>query len=266
MVNEWVKRSLELALSPGYLDKLSEIYPASLSPQRPLSEQNRSKIRELHSSGKLKELFLFLLDLTRSGHPFPIEHPYAAILRQKPELIKLNSVVVEQICSILQQMTPEEIIRGCERPADINKLMGSMFRSWIKNYFINNGYRFVSPYEFENTQSYVFLNASNAKILEYVNSRLRIQLSKGRDFLAKMGGKIIIGEARFLSTKGGSQTRDLDETLSFVRTTKKHLIAVAVLDGIVWFDRSYVKKLSELADDEPALSAILLKDFLESIT
>jgi len=43
---------------------------------------------------------------------------------------------------------------------------------------------------------------------------------------------------------------------------KNRITAVGVLDGIIWFNRSYVKRLSDLEDDEPALTALLLEDIL----
>ena len=101
--------------------------------------------------------------------------------------------------------------------------------------------------------------------MDYVNRKLKLSLERGRDFLFKVENKFVIGEARFLSTSGGSQTRDLIETIEFIKSLKGQIIAVGVLDGIVWFNKSYVKRLSELEDDEPALTVLLLKDFLEGL-
>jgi len=110
-----------------------------------------------------------------------------------------------------------------------------------------------------------FLDATNSLVMEYANRELGCNLRQGRDFLCKVFDRFVIGEARFFSTPGGSQTRDLRSTLDFVRDKTGNAIRVAVLDGVVWFYRSYVYMVSELGEDEYALSALLLKDFLESL-
>jgi hypothetical protein len=265
-MNEWVKRSLELADSSHYLDRLGQIYPSAIPPIRPLGEEVKEQIRSFHAEKDWKNLLKLLFRITQEGHPFPIEHPYASILRQRPELIEKNPGVFQQLGEIVLSMGISEIVRGCERPADINRIMGSAFHRWIRQYFPRQGYMFLSEYEFERSRGPSFLDAANAAILKYVNTKLGLELSRGRDFLFKNNDKCVIGEARFLSTGGGSQTRDLLETLNFVKDAKRdNVIAVAVIDGIIWFNRSYVQRLLELEEDEPALSALLLKDFLQSV-
>ena len=264
-LNEWVKKSLELANSQGYLDRLSQIYPSTIPPSRPLEVTVKKEIEHFHAQGDWQSLLKKLFELTRKGHPFPIEHPYASILRQKPKLIESNPQTFQQLGQIILSMKIEDIIRGCERPVDINRAMGSAFRGWLKRYFSAQGYAFLQESQFEKSRGPAFFDGPNAAILQFINKKLHISLDRGRDFLFKLGDKYVVGEARFLSTAGGSQTRDLLETINFVKSVKKHLIALAVVDGIVWFHGQYVRKLSRLEKDEYALSALLLKEFLESL-
>jgi len=81
----------------------------------------------------------------------------------------------------------------------------------------------------------------------------------------------VIGEARFLSTPGGSQNRDLDNTLRFVeimeeiaaRSMEVKLKGVALLDGIVWFYSPYVKQVVTRAiNDRIVMSALFLEEYL----
>ncbi|MGC8961707.1 MAG: hypothetical protein ACP5K1_04595, partial [Candidatus Bathyarchaeia archaeon] len=102
-------------------------------------------------------------------------------------------------------------------------------------------------------------------IMKYLNEKYGYVLDRGRDLLFRTKDKFVVGEALFLSTYGGSQTRDLKETIEFVKKMKGRIVAVGILDGIVWFDGRYIKLLSGLAGDEPVLTALLLKDFLESL-
>jgi hypothetical protein len=265
MLNKWVKKSLEIAQSQNYLDRLSEIYPAEPLQRRPLEDDVKERIREVHERGDWKELLRIIFKQTKKGHPFPIEHPYASILRQKPKLLENNPEVTRTLGSMLLEMSIDDIFRGMERPIDINRVMGPAFHNWLRRYFPNQGIPVLPQHQFESYRSRAFLDAKNAGILKYLNEKFGYELDRGRDFLFKISDKFVVGEARFLSTSGGSQTRDLKETIDFVRKMRGKVMAIGVVDGIVWFNRSYVKLLSSLTEDEPVLSALLLKDFLESL-
>jgi hypothetical protein len=45
-MNYWVKETIKLANGPGYLDRLQEVYPVTVAPQRELSSEKRRKIEE----------------------------------------------------------------------------------------------------------------------------------------------------------------------------------------------------------------------------
>lgn len=263
-MNEWVRKSLELAKSEDYLDRLITVYPATALPVRPLNEQAKESIRSLHEQGDFEGLLRLLFQITKKGHPFPIEHPYASIFRQNPKLIEKNPTVSRELGKILLSMPIQDLIKGVERPIDINRVMGQAFYNWFRSYFPQRGIPVLPESRFEGYKGRAFFDGRNAAILEYVTRRLGRRLERGRDFLYRSGDKFVIGEARFLSTSGGSQTRDLNETIEFIKRNKGRIIGVGVLDGIVWFNRSYVKKLSSLGDDEPALTVLLLEEFLEN--
>jgi len=212
-----------------------------------------------------KGLINFLLGLTKRGHPFPIEHPYASIFRQKRELIVKNPLVFQHLEKTIMSMRVEDIIRGCERPIDLNRVMGQAFQSWLKQHFSSKGIPFLPEVQFQSYKGTVFFDGKDAAILDFVNRKLGYALERGRDFLYKFGDRFVIGEARFLSTSGGSQTRDLNETIEFIRKVRGRVLGVGVLDGIVWFNRSYINKLLSLKDDESVLTVLLLDDFLESL-
>jgi hypothetical protein len=86
-VNLWTMKTLKLAEEGDYLDKLLEIYPAGLPPERPLPEVIRKEIKELYEAGRYEDLVIRLLDLR---HPFPVEHPYATLLRHLENLSKFS--------------------------------------------------------------------------------------------------------------------------------------------------------------------------------
>ena len=259
---------MRLAEGQDYLLKVSQIYPATIPPRRPLDRRTREMIETLHKNRDGKRLLRLLLDLRRKGHPFPIEHPYVPLLGKRKEIFNKNPGMVKIVADILLDMSVDDIIKGCERPPDINRIMGQAFRRWLRSYFPTHGYPVLPELKFDTYPNSAILDATNRAIMEYVRRKLDIDLGKGRDILVKIvdaEGNIlyVVGEARFLSTSGGSQTRDLREVLSFVRETNENLIRIGVLDGVMWFDRSYLRMIRELEEGEYVLSAILLKDFLD---
>ena len=268
MTNVWIEKSVKLAESKDYLLKVSRIYPATIPPRRPLDQRTRKTIETLHENRDGKRLLSFLLDLRRKSHPFPIEHPYVPLLGKREEIFNKNPGMVKIVANILLNMNVDDIIKGCERPPDINRIMGQAFRKWVRSYFPGHGYPVLSAPKFDAHSASAILDAANKAIMDYVRRKLGIDLGKGRDILAKIvdaGGNIsyVVGEARFLSTSGGSQTRDLREVLSFVRETNENLIRIGILDGVMWFEKRYLEMIRELKEGEYVLSALLLKDFLD---
>jgi len=264
-MNEWVGRSIDLANSKGYLDRVATVYPATALPVRPLNTQAKEKIRSLHKQRDMTGLLGLLLEITKEKHPFPIEHPYASIFRQEPKLIEKNPSVFRNLGEIILSMPAEDVIKGVERPVDINRVMGQAFYSWLRSHFPKQGIPILPEPQFLNCKDRAFFDGRNSAILEFTTRRLGRTLERGRDFLYRIRERFVIGEARFLSTSGGSQSRDLNETVEFIKRNKGKVIGVGILDGIVWFNKTYVNKLSGLADDEPALTVLLMKDFLESL-
>jgi len=263
-VNKWVRKSIERANCPGYLDELSEIYPADLLPKRPLDPESKSQIRTLHKRGMGGELVRLLLGLTKRKHPFPIEHPYASLFRQKPFLLDQNPKVLGDLEKAVLSLTADEVISGCERPVDINRAMGQSFHKWIRRRF-GRKVPFLAEEEFHACRKRAFLDGNDEKILQYVRNEYGLVLTRGRDFLFKCQAKAVVGEARFLSTSGGSQARDLGESIDFIKRARAPVQAVAVLDGIVWYSAAYLKRLKELRADNAALTALLLGEYLAAV-
>lgn len=264
-MNEWVRRSIAIADARDYLFKLSAIYPAELNPRAPLSQESKRRVQELHAQGDKEGLLKALFDLTDRDYPFPIEHPYASILRQRRELLPKNPKMVDKLGSIILTLTAPDIIRGIERPIDINRSMGPKFQRWVKDHFPQTGVPVLDERSFDKNKGRAFLAGSDTKITKYIEKKLGVNLGRGRDFLYYSGKEYAVGEARFLSTAGGSQNRDIRETISFIRGAKSKINAVGVLDGIIWYDEKYKDMLSALGKDEPVMSVLLLEDFLAGL-
>lgn len=285
-INEWCLKTVEIAKKENYLDKLLEIYPAELPPPRPLSASIKNEIIKLYNEKKYRELVKFLLSLREN--PFPIEHPYASLLRhlnvnERENVIVRNPKLLEILSGSLVSLGLNNIIKGVERPKDINRALGAAFKSWIHKNFVDKPFKVVKDVEhlLACTHEIICMYAgSDVEISRFIKQRLLLHEPEegfyNRDIIIRLRDMYIIGEARFLSTPGGSQTRDLENTLMFVelmenigRDLEKKGIRVkgiVLLDGIVWFYEEYLKRIKNKATgNRVIMSALFLRDYLLDI-
>ncbi|MEM2499650.1 MAG: hypothetical protein QW168_06405 [Sulfolobales archaeon] len=288
-VNKYTQKSIELARSGNYLDRIIDVYPAKLPPERPIPADIMESIQELYEQGKYRDIALLLLNL--KDHPFPVEHPYASLLRHlrqedRLEILDKNPRLLEELVSVIRELGVEGIIRGVKRPKDINRMLGYAFKSWIKKKFATRPFKVVNdPYELSTCDRYsicLYVD-SDKKISEFAVKKLLLierddvmdhyrRLFR-RDILVRVRDKYVIGEARFLSTPGGSQGRDLQNILGFIERSEEantkdniKLYGIAIVDGIVWFYKEYLDAIIKVAKgNRIVLSALLLKDFLLDI-
>lgn len=278
MANKWIKRSLRLAWESDYLDQLMGIYPAVPNLREPLPSELKIKIKKAFSDKDEQTLLEAILSVRKEGYPFPIEHPYAALLgglsqKTKKVLLDKNPKLIRTIAKILLDMGFSDVVEGMERSPDINRQLGPAFRKWLKTYFSNKkGFSFGSDLVNTDEGKITFFDGADTAIESYIRTVLKVgftELNFRRDLLVNVGGLIIVGEARFLSTSGDSQSRDIGNTLQFVGTVNKadpeNFRAIAIIDGIVWFDNSYKKEMLGLPESIPVMSALLLEQYLQEI-
>ena len=279
-LNEWTRKTLDLAANKNYLDKLLKIYPAKLPPGRPLPNSKREKIIKLYKKKNYENLVIFLINLK---NPFPIEHPYAALLRHlskstRETVIKHNPQIIKELANLLSSLGLDNIIKGVERPKDINRTLGAAFKAWVNKEFNKPPFKVVKDYnklpKCPDNKICVYAGPDE-KIASFIKTHLKLREPNekffDRDVLVKVKNLYVIGEARFLSTQGGSQARDLDNTLRFVEimeniarnTSEVNIKGIALIDGIVWFYEPYIRQIQERATgNKVVMSALFLKEYL----
>lgn len=255
-LNEWVRKSIELANSFGYLDKLHEVYPVTPSVRRAIPNEIKQRIRQAYNEKNGLKLLRILLKLDK----FPIKDPYVAFLRKKKAFLQLNPATVNRIAETLFSMNYDEIIEGCEEPKEFNRQIGTLFRSWLPKL----GYPLLSKKRFTSHLGVALFEASDKEKMKFANSVLGCNLDKAPDLLAKVGEKYIIGEAKFLTDTGGHQIAQFQDALRLLKGKEGKAIRIAVLDGVVWIKNKHKMYRTVCQLKETVLSALLLKDFLES--
>ena len=256
----WVKRSIEITNSHGYLDKLSEIYTPTVEEKRVIPTIAKHRIKQAYEQKDKIKLIEELLKLEK----FPIKDPYIAFLRRGGRrFLELNPKTVERIGNKLLSMSFEELVERCEEPKEFNRQLGPMFKNWLPKL----DYPFLDHYQFITfKEGIAFLKGSDNELRIFANDVLKCELEKNPDFIAKVNDKFIVGEAKFLTDFGGHQDRQFEDALRFIKSKKGNAIRIAVLDGVLWLEtKNKMSRIVRELKDEIALSALLLKDFLESL-
>ena len=155
----------------------------------------------------------------------------------------------------------DAMIESIEEPKEFNRQIGTLFKRWLPKI----GYPILAIEDFEAYDKTAFLQGSDAQLKDFANTILGCGLDKGPDFLAKVGKRYVIGEAKFLTDYGGHQNAQFEDALRLLRGKKGKAIKIAVLDGVVWIKDSTKMYRTVRQLEEVALTALLLKDFLESL-
>ena len=257
-MNEWVKKSIDLANSKGYLDKIFEVYPIEIGDIRGVNEELIVNLKKALKKKNKEDLIKVLLRFPK----FPIDDPYIASLRRHPFLLEKNPRTIKRIGERLLSIKMNAILRLATKPKSPSRQLGNSFENWMHT--INCP--FLEEEKFKNYKKVAFLRGSGAKLKQFAIKELGIRrLTRGPDFILKAKNKFIIGEAKFLTDYGGTQNNQFDGAIKMARIKNPQVTGLAVLDGIVWFrSNTYmhraVKKLKGTA-----LTALLLESFIESL-
>jgi len=257
-MNKWIKKSIELTNSPGYLDNLYSVYPMEVGAVRIISTRVLEDIKNAYRRGDKLNLIKILL---KNLDLFPIKDSYVAFLRRNPEALDVNPKTVKRIGKRLLQMGYEEIIKSSAQPKETNRQIGPLFRKWLTSL----GYPILGEDEFLKTKEVACLDGSDSHLKEFSNRVLKTKLTKGLDLLLKVNKTFIIGESKFLTDFGGHQNAQFNDALNLLHKRGGNVLRIAVLDGVLWIRGN--NKMHNLIKKEKgiALSALLLKDFIRSL-
>ena len=256
-MNKWIQKSIKLANSQGYLDRLFKIYPIETGNPRQIPETLKKEIQKAFNDKNKIELIKKLLKLPK----FPIDDPYIASIRRHPFLLQKNPETIERITKKLFSMDMETILDLGSSPKSPSRQLGHTFKRWLKTL----NYSFLNKDEFVNHKGVAFLEGSDKRLKQFAVEELGVkELKKGIDFILKIKNKFILGEAKFLTDYGGTQNNQFRDAISVAKIKKGKIIGIAVLDGIVWFKSNAYMHKTVKSINGIALSALLLKKFIRN--
>lgn len=255
-MNVWVKKSIDLAYSDKYLDRLLEIYPVGEEIERKIP---RDLIEDVKVAYEEKDDYILLESLLKLPR-FPMDYPYAESLRRIQNLHK-NPAVVDQIARRLFKMEISTILKLASIPKSPTRQYGASFKKWLVSLDIP----YLPSEEIFNKKGVYLLSGSDTSLKNFVINKLGINLQKGIDIVLKVGEKFVIGEAKFLTHDGGTQNNQFNIALDLASRKSDKAFFVAVLDGVLWFESGNYMNQTIRGFEDHAMSALLLPDFIKSL-
>lgn len=256
-MNDWVRRSIEVAANDNYLDQIFDIYQIPYDLPRPINAETRRELERLFNERDSRGLIHLLLRQQK----FPFQDPFVGFLRADAGSIDRNPQTVERLTRILHAMGVEGIIRGIEEPAQANRRLGALVHRWLARLPFPR----LEEAEFLRAEGPALLMGSNGQLLDFCNRVLHCNLWKRPDLVAKGGQRYVIGEAKIITTPGGNQDKSFREVMEFIQAREGEAVRVGIMDGVVWVHEGGLYGTVRQLEDEVAFSALLLEDFLESL-
>jgi hypothetical protein len=260
-VNYWTDLSIQFANQRNYLDELFGVYPLAPDVIRDINKNIWEHVETAFNTRSDVDLMKALLKLEL----FPIKDSYVPFLRRDKTAIERNPETVRRLCGRLYDMGLEKIYARSTEPKETNRQIGPLFRRWLNRNTL--GLPILTELEFLATEEDAILDGGDAQLKQFAKSHLNYHEQKGLDFVARMHGKYIIGEAKFLTDFGGHQDRQFTHGLTLLKNSLVNAIKVAIYDGVLYIKggSNYYKFLTTHQDEYNILSSLLLRDFLYSI-
>lgn len=263
-MNYFTRKSIEIANDPNYLDQLYDVYPIGDKTERKIDKQLLEKVEYYYKTKKSIELFKTLLKLPK----FPIDDQYVGFFRKDSKAIDNNPKQVQRICDELFKMDIDELLKLCKQPKKPNRQLGESFKKWINKGTL--GFPLVSVNEFESdymsNNDDVILVGSDKQFKKFAQKHLGYNRDKGLDFISRINGKYVIGEAKFISSEGGSQnTQFLDANTTLNESCNKDVISINIVDGVIYIPSKCKNYKTITENNILVMSVFVLKEFLHSL-
>jgi hypothetical protein len=261
-MNYWTNLSVQFASQRNYLDELFAVYPLAPDIVRDMDQAVWNSVEVAFKAKNDIELMNSLLKLDL----FPVKDSYIPYLRRDKTAIGRNPETVRRICGRLYEMGLDKIYARSSEPKETNRQIGPLFRRWLHQKTL--GMPILTELEFIATEENAVLDGGDAQLKQFAMTHLDYKEQKGLDFVARMHGKYVIGEAKFLTDFGEHQDRQFSDGLALLRNDTVRAVKVAIYDGVLYIRNksNFHAFLTNCQQEYNILSSLLLRDFLYAIT
>lgn len=259
-MNYFTQKSIDLANSSGYLDRLYDVYPVGESIEREIDEQLWEKVKYYFETKNCKELLKTLMKFSK----FPIDDPYVSIFRYDRKQIDENPKQVQRICNKLFEMGIDELYRQCIQPKKESRRMGESFKNYVKKGILDYPIQTIEDSLTNNVDS--ILIGSDDKLKSFAAEYLGYNGDKGLDFIARIKGQFVIAETKFITDIGGSQNGQYKDARSLLDVPcNKNVRKICIIDGCVYKQSKNQIYMDFTENDIPVMSIFMVNEYLHSL-
>ncbi|TKJ18555.1 MAG: hypothetical protein CEE42_16380 [Promethearchaeota archaeon Loki_b31] len=256
-MNFWTKRSTKLAYELGYLDRLLEIYPIKSNPRRLMPQHLWNNIKKAYNEKNSKELIRLLNKGVKSYKmKFPVECYYTSSLRNETRWIDLNPKTVKKLSKLVLDQDIDVIFDKCTAPKKVSRQAGPMFDNWFQT-------------KFRNDREIKILGTNDNERKKNAKKYINYNSNKGLDVFININEIYILGEAKFITDSGGTQTNQFKSALNIINTFDRNdnVIPIAIIDGHCWrkSEDFFYKAILNSEQNQIIISALLLEDFFNKV-
>tara|TARA_B100000029_G_scaffold499903_1_gene570899 strand:- start:47 stop:883 length:837 start_codon:yes stop_codon:yes gene_type:complete len=270
-MNKWLSKTLELAHTGNYYDRLHEIYPIATEEniKRQVSDEKWLAVENSFDAKNNIELIKSIFKLTDTGK-FPFKTSYIRYFYNAkisdPEFFNRNPKTVKIIANRLYKLGLEGIKNGVIAPKEHNQQSGALFKNFLeKNDFPIK--KLFGLSEFETNKNDAILIGSDEELKTYAKENCGYKLEKGLDVIIRISKKYYLGEAKWITDDGGNQSKSfldaLNSLVNGVDTANADIIMI--LDGTC-YRKSKGKTYMDITTkykEINIMSALFLKEFIE---
>lgn len=259
-MNRFLEMSLDYASQRSYLDDLFCVYPTIPNGIREVNHTVWEKVQCAYEAKDNMAIVKAMLELEL----FPIKDSHVAYMKRDKGALKRNPRTVNRIANQIMQMDLGELYKRCSEPKETNRQIGPMFKKWVNTGVL--GFPLKDIGDFGESMEDAILTASDAEMKSFAESRLGYTHDKGLDFIARIRGKYVIGEAKFLTDFGGHQDAQFNDAMATLNC-QADAVKIAVLDGVPYIKgRSKMhKEIMGRYKDSNIMSALVLSTFLNTL-
>lgn len=259
-MNFFLEQSIAYAAERAYLDDLFKIYPTGHNGIREINKAIWKEVESAYISNDDRSLITNLLRLDL----FPLKNSYVAYLKRDKHALERNPKTLRRLAAEIREMNLNELYDKCSQPKESNRQIGPMFKNWIRKGTL--GFPVLNLETFRRRKNDAILDATDKEMQQFAQERLGYNHPKGLDFIARVSGKYVIGEAKFLTDFGGHQNAQFNDAIATLESPAQ-AEKIAILDGVLYIpgNNKMYTDITTRYSETSIMSALMLRNYLNTI-
>lgn len=223
--------AFEAESSFAYYDDLDEVYPTADNERRVIPLTAWNPIRDAYLNGDDVALMRALLH--EDVPVFPIDGEiFVDACRRNAASIERNPKSVQRLMAQVRALSLKEIGRRIGEPIRSSRQRGPQFQTWVASKYPTT--TDVDVFLAHAGRAPLLLAFADQKLKQFAVDHLGYSGARGLDAIIKTAGRYVVLEAKLMTSRGGSQDKQVVSALALAdeRNFIETVVPVAVIDGV----------------------------------